>query len=700
MSPSSVQHAGMAERLAHFLLRLGRRHHQRQSHVGSAFTQEISREFDRRRAGLGEERVVQRQQAPVDLHRALHVALFPALMHVGAGARRHVGGDGDAAIAALDAKRQRGVVLAGQHAEFGADLVARAQGAHEVVGGVLNAHHVWELCEPRHGGDAHVDGHAARNVVDDDRQIDRVVDRLEMLIEPLLSRAIVVRIDDQRRIGARLFRVAREVDRFLGRVRSGAGDHGHPPLRHLDAKLDDTLVLVVAQGRRFARGAAGHERLGPLLDLPQDEGLKSLVVDRSVPKWGDQRHYRALEHREPPQVHRHPGRRIRTISLQLRRGNSSGTGLNGRDLDVPWHDRLFPGASHRYDVPCLPMANGAMAMAVGWRGLSIALFLLSLHLWTASTFAAVLSDSDRQAYKAAFDAVRSGDWGTAYKDAAGAKNPILQKVVRFFDLTRADSGAQFIDFTQFLTQNPDWPSQILLRERADGVAASASDGDLQAWYQRFPPLTPFGKLRQADLWLAHGDTARAIEQIRQVWISADLNAFEEKIILQRYGAYLHATDYAARLDRLLWDARDEQAKRIISMVDTAHRKEAEARMALASQSPKAAKLLQDVPSELQDDPGLLFEKMRWRHRQNDFDGAISILDHAPKDLVRPDAWYRERDLLARHALLAGNITLAYRLAAQHGLTTGPSYADGEFLAGWIALRYLHDPKMADRKSVV
>src|SRR5579864_5449505 len=117
-------------------------------------------------------------------------------------------------------------------------------------------------------------------------------------------------------------------------------------------------------------------------------------------------------------------------------------------------------------------------------------------------------------------------------------------------------------------------------------------------------------------------------------------------------------------------------------------------MALASQSPKAAKLLQDVPSELQDDPGLLFEKMRWRHRQNDFDGAISILDHAPKDLVRPDAWYRERDLLARHALLAGNITLAYRLAAQHGLTTGPSYADGEFLAGWIALRYLHDPKMA------
>jgi soluble lytic murein transglycosylase len=309
-------------------------------------------------------------------------------------------------------------------------------------------------------------------------------------------------------------------------------------------------------------------------------------------------------------------------------------------------------------------------------------------------FAGILTDSDREAYRAAFEAVHAADWGTAYRNAALATDPVLQKAVRYFALTRGDPSARFDEIVQFLTQNPNWPGEMQLRQRADDVAASASDAVVQAWYDRFPPITPFGKLRQAELWLARGDTARATEQIRQVWINSDLNAFDEKSMLQKYGIYLRPADHVARLDRLLWDGREEQARRMLPMVDTAHRLEAEARMALAARAPKAEKLLHDVPSELQNDPGLLFERMQWRRHQDDYDGAIAILDHAPSDLVRPDAWYRERELLARRALQTGSITIAYRLASHHGLTTGPNFADGEFLAGWISLRFLHDPQTA------
>ncbi len=41
-------------------------------------------------------------------------------------------------------------------------------------------------------------------------------------------------------------------------------------------------------------------------------------------------------------------------------------------------------------------------------------------------------------------------------------------------------------------------------------------------------------------------------------------------------------------------------------------------------------------------------------------------------------------MLARHALQDGNISLAYRLAARHGMASGVNYAEAEFLAGWIA----------------
>src|SRR5262249_9796300 len=93
-------------------------------------------------------------------------------------------------------------------------------------------------------------------------------------------------------------------------------------------------------------------------------------------------------------------------------------------------------------------------------------------------------------------------------------------------------------------------------------------------------------------------------------------------------------------------------------------------------------------------PGFQFERMRWRRRKEMYDAAIDILEHAPRDLDRPQLWWSERETLARHALQEGNVTLAMRLAERHGMTEGQNFAEAEFLAGWIRLRYLHDAKDA------
>ncbi|HVM77829.1 MAG TPA: lytic transglycosylase domain-containing protein [Stellaceae bacterium] len=308
--------------------------------------------------------------------------------------------------------------------------------------------------------------------------------------------------------------------------------------------------------------------------------------------------------------------------------------------------------------------------------------------------AAVLSDGDRQAYRLAFEAVRAGDWGGAYHAADGAQDKILAKVIRFLDLSRANSGASFQDITGFIAANPGWPGLQLLHQRAEEALATAGSDELARWFAQYPPVTPIGRLRYADYWLARGETDRAVTEIRQVWIATEFGPFDEKAILQKYGAYLRPADHAQRLDGFLWDGRFEAARRMLSMVDAGHRKAAEARIALAHQASNAEKLLRQVPRERLNDPGLLFERMRWRRRSDQWDGAVEILDHAPKDLGRAQAWWSERELLARHALLNGDITLAYRLAARHGMTSGASYADAEFLAGWIALRFLKDPAAA------
>ena len=66
-----------------------------------------------------------------------------------------------------------------------------------------------------------VDG-PARDVVDDHGQVRRVGDRPEVVEQRVLRGPVVVRRDDERRVGARLLRFAREVDRVRRPVRARA----------------------------------------------------------------------------------------------------------------------------------------------------------------------------------------------------------------------------------------------------------------------------------------------------------------------------------------------------------------------------------------------------------------------------------------------------------------------------------------------
>jgi len=324
------------------------------------------------------------------------------------------------------------------------------------------------------------------------------------------------------------------------------------------------------------------------------------------------------------------------------------------------------------------------------RGLVLSL-LLGLPAVSARS---ALTPGDQQIYREAFQAARNGDWSLAGNRLNQTHDHLLAKVLWWANLSRGASGASFQDFVEFLTKNPDWPGLLTLRQNAEQTMLGLSDHTLAEYFVRFPPVTPAGKFKLADIAMAAGHEQEGIARIRDTWVKSDFTDFEEKTVLQRYQGLLTEADHQARLDRLLWDDQAGEARRMLPRVDADHRALAEARLALAAQSPSAEKLLARVPARLQNDPGLLFSRMRWRARTGRYDDAIAILDHPPADLVRPQAWANERESLARYALADGDLSVAYRLAANHGLTTGPTYAELEFLAGWVALRYLHQADVA------
>jgi soluble lytic murein transglycosylase len=157
---------------------------------------------------------------------------------------------------------------------------------------------------------------------------------------------------------------------------------------------------------------------------------------------------------------------------------------------------------------------------------------------------------------------------------------------------------------------------------------------------------------------------------------------------------LRGEDNARRLDRLIWDHQTEEAKHMLKHVGQDTAALAQARLGLAAMNPGVERLIAKVPSRLQNDAGLLYERMRWRRHKDLDDDAASILEHPPADLVRAEAWATERLIIARRLLDDGQAARAYKLASNSGLSTGPTFAELEFLAGWIALRNLKQPGTA------
>ncbi len=131
-----------------------------------------------------------------------------------------------------------------------------------------------------------------------------------------------------------------------------------------------------------------------------------------------------------------------------------------------------------------------------------------------------------------------------------------------------------------------------------------------------------------------------------------------------------------------------------------------ARIAVVQRGGNAGKLLDALPaSAVEADVGLRFNRIQWLRRTKDKERreqAWKMLLDAPSEpniLLDLNNWWTERRINCRGALNDGKPQVAYEIAAKHGLVSGDGFIEAEFLAGWIALRFLNDPHTALRHFV-
>jgi soluble lytic murein transglycosylase len=244
----------------------------------------------------------------------------------------------------------------------------------------------------------------------------------------------------------------------------------------------------------------------------------------------------------------------------------------------------------------------------------------------------------------------------------------------------------------FLSQHPGWPQEKTIRLRAEQAALFEHPDPeaMRAFCANYPPISGRGMF--ACLAVGAGDTATRDQWMKRGWIQGDFSESEEDSILAIYENRLDARDYEARTDRLLYEGKVNQVKRMLPRLRPAYRLLAEARLALASDAKNANAKLYNVPKDLKSDPGLVFNRMQWRARNGQDDGVKELLLHGPSNPPYADLWWPYRAAAVREALEEKRYNDAMKILAKHGDLSPENNADALFLKGWVEMEFLGNPR--------
>ncbi len=319
-------------------------------------------------------------------------------------------------------------------------------------------------------------------------------------------------------------------------------------------------------------------------------------------------------------------------------------------------------------------------------------FLMSVFLVLLVTREAWAQDSD-PGLVSAIQLADQGDYAAAFEQIA-AGNEVGHSLVTWLRLR--DGDADFADYIGFLKDHPDWPALTRLRAAAERAIPKGEDPlVVGAFFASEAPQTGEGAVRLAEALTAQGQIAQAKDVVVTAWTDLRLSANGQRVMIEAFGDVI-APHHATRVDNLLWRWRTTEAKAMLPLLDEDHAALVTARIAYIDND-GVAKAVAAVPAALRDTPGLAYDRYSWMSSRGNRTQAITLLkakSMSAEALQEPFRWSGWRRVLARWEMREGRAESAYDLAANHFLTEGSSYADLEWIAGYVALRYLDDPATA------
>ena len=291
----------------------------------------------------------------------------------------------------------------------------------------------------------------------------------------------------------------------------------------------------------------------------------------------------------------------------------------------------------------------------------------------------------------------SKNWVDARQFTVRSKDPVVAKMYEWMLYQSSATGLPFETVARFIRNNPNWPDVKDMQATAErNMPENYPATSALQWFDAYPPVTARGLDLYVIAALSAGQTDKARQVANKFWPQVSMKSDEQAALYSRYRSILSADSQRRRIDYLLFRDKNQDAKALAKMMGQGYPTLVDARIQLEADTRSAQAVLALVPGNLRNDPGLQFERLRWRRKKDEDAGALEILNRPPSAelITNKEDWWKERNILARRMIEERRYDQAYRIAANHGQMEGPEYADAEWLAGWLALRFLNKPDVA------
>ncbi|MES2729343.1 MAG: lytic transglycosylase domain-containing protein [Pseudomonadota bacterium] len=272
-------------------------------------------------------------------------------------------------------------------------------------------------------------------------------------------------------------------------------------------------------------------------------------------------------------------------------------------------------------------------------------------------------------------------------------NAVASDVYTWLHIMQRPDDFGYDQIIAFMQRHDTWPEQSELQRAAEKHLQGVGDAQIMAFYQSRKPLSAAGMDAYLGALTRAGQAGQVAAVLGPWWNKTLLKTEDQARIFQKYAKSLPRTQHLQRLNVLVLNDYGQTAMQLATAIGGGLPELVQARLALTKGAGNADSLISRVPAGLQDDPGLLLDRVRWRRKSDATDGAMALLDRQPRlsEYDNAEGWWQERQIIVRRLLERRDYAKAYRLASKHGLPTAAERAEAEWLSGWIALRFLGRP---------